>query len=53
MSQAVGRLLTDGAERSRLGTAARDVAERNRRVVDAVLDALAPTLADAGIAACP
>ena len=53
LSQAVGRLLNDGAERSRLGTAARDVAERNHRVVDAVLDALAPILADAGIAACP
>ena len=53
LSRAVGRLLTDGAERSRLGAAARDVAERNRRVVDAVLEALAPTLAEAGIATCP
>jgi 3-deoxy-D-manno-octulosonic-acid transferase len=53
LSQTVGRLLNDGAERSRLGAAAREVADRNRRVVDAVLDALAPTLADAGIAACP
>jgi 3-deoxy-D-manno-octulosonic-acid transferase len=51
LGQAVGRLLCDGAERTRLGEAARAVAERNRRVVDTVLDALAPTLADAGIAA--
>jgi 3-deoxy-D-manno-octulosonic-acid transferase len=53
LGQAIGRLLCDGAERTRLGEAARAVAERNRRVVDTVLDALAPTLADAGIATFP
>jgi 3-deoxy-D-manno-octulosonic-acid transferase len=53
LGQAVGRLLCDGTERTRLGEAARAVAERNRRVVDTVLDALAPTLADAGIATFP
>lgn len=53
LAREVGRLLTDGAERTRLANAAGAVAERNRRVVDAVLGALAPTLAAAGIAPCP
>ncbi|UEM05359.1 3-deoxy-D-manno-octulosonic acid transferase [Skermanella rosea] len=52
LAREVGRLLTDDAERSRLATAAAAVADRNRRVVDAVLDALVPTLA-AGVAPCP
>nr|WP_158044625.1 3-deoxy-D-manno-octulosonic acid transferase [Skermanella pratensis] len=53
LAREVGRLLTDDADRSRLAKAAGAVADRNRRVVDAVLDALAPTLAAAGIAPCP
>ncbi|EWY40355.1 3-deoxy-D-manno-octulosonic acid transferase [Skermanella stibiiresistens SB22] len=49
----VGGLLSDEPARTRLAEAASAVAERNRRVVDAVVEALAPALTAAGIQPCP
>lgn len=51
LADAVDRLLRDPAERARLGQAAMRVAERNGRVLDRVMDALSPLLAEAGLPA--
>lgn len=53
LAEAVGRLLADDESRARLSRAAGQVAERNRRVVDRVMSALAPLLGRAGIGAEP
>jgi len=45
----VRRLLTDEAERARVVAGAATVTEHNRRVVDRVLDVLAPLLDEAGV----
>ncbi|WP_207478058.1 3-deoxy-D-manno-octulosonic acid transferase [Arenibaculum pallidiluteum] len=51
LAAAVDRLLNDPAERARLSAGATRVAERNARVIDRVMEALAPLLAEAGVAA--
>lgn len=50
LARTVGRLLADGDERDRLAEGAAEVARSNRAAVDRVLDALAPLLAEAGLA---
>ncbi|HEV7368566.1 3-deoxy-D-manno-octulosonic acid transferase [Arenibaculum sp.] len=53
LTAALARLLADGGERDRMAAAAAAVAERNRAVVERVLGALEPLLAEAGIGARP
>lgn len=51
LADAVEHLLTTDPDRQRLADAALGVAERNRRMVDAALDALTPVLVAAGLPA--
>jgi 3-deoxy-D-manno-octulosonic-acid transferase len=50
LASAVDALLADPARRERIAAAGLSVAERNLRVVDRVVEALAPLLAEAGLA---
>jgi 3-deoxy-D-manno-octulosonic-acid transferase len=51
LAEAVDRLLRDPEARRRIGEAARASAERQRAVVERILEALEPLLAGAGLAA--
>jgi 3-deoxy-D-manno-octulosonic-acid transferase len=53
LAASLARLMTDDDERGRMAAAAAAVAERNRAVVERVLAALAPLLAEAGIGGRP
>ncbi len=53
LADALCRLMTDDDLRMRMADAARAVTERNRRVADRVLEALAPLLSDAGVPTAP
>lgn len=53
LAATLARLMADDGERGRMAAAAAAVAERNRAVVERVLAALAPLLAEAGIGGKP